>query len=846
MRTPALVFKQSEIIIYGVQEIIDLTRPNLSTITPVSKRKSTKTSAGGRSLDAGNAIAALFDAIGMPHNIRPEEFLGRFVVAQNQSLLFLSLLESIRRLPELKQADGSDPRRHVYISIRNPIEDAVFLGAAKLCRYPYPSPMERASAQLEVGFTLSPDEQGTVLNAESVRAIVRKNSKRRLIIILDQSAAIVANAHSLGSVYASSDRDDPWISAINQVNAERDVQRGVPLLPAVLHGNEYPADWIMAICPEQFMPNESDGQLAFAVFGNSEFASRVQSIHDDSFGAVQSPVLNHNTELLRSFTEQGIHAEMAGTALANLEYLAQNRWFGHANGNRYQPQVATFSLEDLLLTDLLLRKSRYKVDRQNFLETGRLLLQRLPVLCGVKVLPDNASQFEPVQLRLNLHVPQHDFEEAVTRLTLCLFGDETQPGWLDEILSDATAVRHRLLEMDSTPKLASSSISPSTVKRFQAGHNNVAVVGAGVGGITTARALQDAGYHVLLYDSAISEQDFGNVAIGDNISSAAGGQELAWLHGMKRKRLGVFARWFRTSHGKMRALARVPDSGIAPMGYLEFSEQGSQWPEPLRFLSRSRTRIINISDSPIVETSDGRTTTAPVLEEWEDGYSINWLKFQLHLQREFLAHGGEFHQKKVTVTDLPKMGMPVVVVVGLNCEEFMGPEHGHKISYKNGFTLTFRPPHPVTSPYSLSGVDDLLCLFRGDEVVIGAPSYEGDRPSREEVAHLIHRVSQLVTAGKELRDYDGKLVIPQGSIPDDLFEGAIDSGKVRFAYRVLSEDGPIVERHQTISNAVVVAALEGAGLSLSLGIAPDVVKEVDNISKEMSRMTSPIGRVFEI
>lgn len=253
------------------------------------------------------------------------------------------------------------------------------------------------------------------------------------------------------------------------------------------------------------------------------------------------------------------------------------------------------------------------------------------------------------------------------------------------------------------------------------GEHDVAVIGAGVIGLTTAVLLAEAGWgvRVLTRDLPV-----------DTTSAAAGAM---WGPYLVEPRDRVH-RWAASSLRVFADLARIPGTGVRLVSGIEASRTITEPPEFLTMLDD-------------VRASDP--------DELPAGFSIGWrytvplIDMDLYLpylQVRLAAASGTIHQHSITDLSEAARHAPIVVnATGLGARELAGdaeltPVRGQLVVMDNpGITEFFTEDTGWSS--------DLLHLYpHGDRLVLGGVAQEGNwdlSPSEDTAEAIIGRCASI-------------------------------------------------------------------------------------------------------
>jgi D-amino-acid oxidase len=250
---------------------------------------------------------------------------------------------------------------------------------------------------------------------------------------------------------------------------------------------------------------------------------------------------------------------------------------------------------------------------------------------------------------------------------------------------------------------------------------DVAVIGAGVIGLTTAVVLAEAGWDVRVLTSELP---------AGTTSAAAGAM---WGPYLVEPRDRVHA-WATYSLRVFTDLAGVPGTGVRLVNGVEASRTITEPPEFLTMLDDVR-----ICDA----------------DELPEGFAIGWrytvplIDMDLYLpylQDRLTAAGGTVHQRFITDLGEAARHAPVVVnATGLGARELAGdaeltPVRGQLVVMDNPGIMEFFTEDTGWSP-------DLLHLYpHGDRLILGGVAQDGSwdlKPSQETAEAIVERCARI-------------------------------------------------------------------------------------------------------
>lgn len=250
---------------------------------------------------------------------------------------------------------------------------------------------------------------------------------------------------------------------------------------------------------------------------------------------------------------------------------------------------------------------------------------------------------------------------------------------------------------------------------------NVAVIGAGVIGLTTAVLLAEAGWGVRVLTRDLP---------ADTTSAASGAMWGPYLveprdrvHGWATKSLRVFA-----------DLARIPGTGVRLVSGIEASRTITEPPEFVTMLDDVR---VCAQDELPAGFAIGWRYTVPL---------IDMDLYLPYLQVRLTDAGGTVHQRSITDLSEAARHVPVVVnATGLGARELAGdaeltPIRGQLVVMDNpGITEFFTEDTGWSS--------DLLHIYpHGDRLILGGVAQEGNwdlNPSEETAEAIIQRCASI-------------------------------------------------------------------------------------------------------
>lgn len=224
---------------------------------------------------------------------------------------------------------------------------------------------------------------------------------------------------------------------------------------------------------------------------------------------------------------------------------------------------------------------------------------------------------------------------------------------------------------------------------------NIAIVGAGVSGLTCGVVLQDSGFDVTLFESPIHE-------------AASPAAAAIWYpyHIEPRDKA---ERWAVESYRRFEELARIPRTGVS---MVQFEVRGEALPDwSLSLPHRSLSPVNFAVDVPLIET--------PLY--------LPWLRDQLDI------HARTIHQ----FAELEREFDVVVNCSGLGARQLC---NDRLVQASRGVVLKVPNPGIVRHMVALERDALTYVISRSDDIVLGGTDDPGeDAHVSEEVAREIHR-----------------------------------------------------------------------------------------------------------
>ena len=265
---------------------------------------------------------------------------------------------------------------------------------------------------------------------------------------------------------------------------------------------------------------------------------------------------------------------------------------------------------------------------------------------------------------------------------------------------------------------------------------DVAVIGSGIIGLTTARLLQDAGWNATIYTRDVARHTTSNVAAGEwgpfsvhdpSVSSPAFRSKLEWA-------------------------ARISHHALTNLG----AAYGIRWMELYTLADAAGGG----EDGPFADLYPHRAVLSPGEHPFAAPYARRSLTMQIspgvllrQLTRDFLLAGGKIVVREFT--DVPDvLSLPQSLVfncTGLGAARLFGdtelvPAKGQ---------LVFFPPDPTVDYMTIGGGPGLLYMFpRADVVLLGGTFKLGDyttHPEPEETARIVAAHQRLFENLAQLR-----------------------------------------------------------------------------------------------
>ncbi len=256
----------------------------------------------------------------------------------------------------------------------------------------------------------------------------------------------------------------------------------------------------------------------------------------------------------------------------------------------------------------------------------------------------------------------------------------------------------------------------------------VAVIGSGVMGLTSARLLQDAGWTVTIYTRDVARHTTSNVAGGQwapfgvydpNVATQAFTDRLDWA-------------------------ARVSHHAYASLGGTEY---GVRWIEQYEFADQplgALTAFANLF-SYTVELTPGQHPFGAFHARRSVTMQIEPAIFLRRLIQDFQIAGGRFVIRNFT--DISEvLALPAAVIyncTGLGAASLFGDTELTPVKGQ----LVFLPPDPAVDYMTIGGGRGMLYMFpRSDVVLLGGTYKPGDyskHVEREETERIVEEHQQL-------------------------------------------------------------------------------------------------------
>lgn len=255
---------------------------------------------------------------------------------------------------------------------------------------------------------------------------------------------------------------------------------------------------------------------------------------------------------------------------------------------------------------------------------------------------------------------------------------------------------------------------------------DVAVIGSGVMGLTSARLLQDAGWNVTIYTRDVARHTTSNVAAGEwspfsvhdpDVSSAAFKSQLNWA-------------------------ARIAHHAYTNLGGPDY---GIRW---LETYILSDAPSSELEGNELADLFPYRVTLGPGEHPFPTRYAHHFITMQIdpavllrRLTRDFQLAGGEFVSREFTDrADVLSLDESVIFnCTGLGAAQLFGdsglvPAKGQ---------LVFLPPDPGVDYMTFGGGRGMLHMFpRSDVLLLGGIFKENDYTSHVEVEETARIVGE--------------------------------------------------------------------------------------------------------